>query len=111
MKKSTAYRKELKKLNALFESIPENKKELCTKLIENAAYMSATLDELQAIVNEEGAVITTVNGNGFETTTEHPAQKSYNTTLKNYTSVIKQLTELLPERGVVGSKLEKFLND
>lgn len=111
MKKNSAYKKELKKIKQLFEKIPENKKELCEKLIENAAYMSATLDELKEIVNEEGAIITTTNGNGFETTTEHPAQKSYNTTLKNYTSVIKQLAEMLPERAAVGSKLEQFLNE
>ena len=88
---------EIKKLNSIFKNISEDKKKLCKRLIENAAYMAVTLEDLQNIVREEGAVKTVINGNGFDTLQEHPAQKSYNTMINRYSSVIKQLQDLLPD--------------
>ena len=88
---------EKKKLKEIFETIPENKRKLCDELINNAAFMSVTLKELQAIINKEGAVYSSVNGNGFEVIQEHPAQKSYNTMIGQYKTVINQLVLLLPD--------------
>lgn len=102
-------KKELNKLKKLFKDLPENKNKLCEKLIQNAAFQSATLEELQAQIKADGAVITVKNGNGFDVTQEHPAQKSYNTMYKNYLSTVKQLAEFLPEQ-VTKSKLTEFLN-
>lgn len=56
--------------------------------------MAVTLQELQDRINLDGAVIDYINGNGFNTINEHPAQKSYNTLINRYTTVIKQLTDL-----------------
>lgn len=89
--------KEIKKLNSIFENISEDKKELCNNLIQNAAFMAVTLADLQKTIQEEGAIITSVNGNGFETMQEHPAQKSYNTMINRYSAVIRQLSDLLPD--------------
>ncbi len=105
---------EKRKLNKIFEKIPENKKNLCKKLIENAAFMAATLDELQKEINENGPVITTVNGNGFEVMQENPAQKSYISMIGKYNQTISQLTSLLPDQkqdGVykAGESLAKFV--
>lgn len=97
MAKDRRISKEIRKLKKIFERIPENKQELVGHLIENAAFMYVTLEDLQEKVRTEGAVITAVNGNGFETTSEHPAQKSYNTMIARYAGVIKQMTELLPD--------------
>lgn len=88
---------EKKKLSSIFVDIPENKKRLAEKLIENAAFMAVTLEDLQEVIKDEGPISTFVNGNGFETVQEHPAQKSYNTMINRYSSVIKQLHELLPD--------------
>ena len=88
---------EKKKLAEIFAEIPENKKKLCSKLIENAAFMSVTLENLQNQINEDGPVITLVNGNGFEITQEHPAQKSYISMVAKYSAIINQLTNLLPD--------------
>ncbi len=101
-------------MNKIFEKIPENKKNLCKKLIENAAFMAATLDELQKEINENGPVITTVNGNGFEVMQENPAQKSYISMIGKYNQTISQLTSLLPDQkqdGVykAGESLAKFV--
>lgn len=98
MTKVERIKKEKDKLNIIFTDIPENKKRLCAKLIENAAFMAVTLEDLQDIVNTEGAIMVAKNGNGFEITQEHPAQKSYVGMLAKYSSVINQLQNLLPDQ-------------
>ena len=97
MAKDRRISKEIRKLKKIFERIPENKQELVERLIENAAFMTVTLEDLQEKVRSEGPVVEITNGNGFRTTSEHPAQKSYNTMIARYAGVIKQLTDLLPD--------------
>lgn len=111
MTKEALIKREKKKLTALYEEIPENKRKLVAGLIENAAFMKVTLEELQQQVNEEGAIILAKNGNGFDVSQEHPAQKSYNTMINRYTATIKQLAELLPEQKQGKSKLDEFLSE
>ena len=96
--KDTRIKEEIERLNKIFENISENKKTLCSKLIQNAAFMAVTLEDLQETVMKEGAIKEFTNGNGFEIVQEHPAQKSYNTMINRYASVIRQLQELLPDK-------------
>lgn len=83
------------RLNKIFANIDQSKKGINQKLINNAAFMAVTLQRLQAQVTAEGPVTRGVNGNGFESVMEHPAQKSYNTMINRYTAAIKQLTDLV----------------
>ncbi len=112
--KEERIKKEKQRLTKIFKNIPKDKKDLCTGLISNAAYMHATLEDLQEIVNSEGAVTSGVNGNGFITTNEHPAQRCYNSTLDKYVKTMKALTDLLPdnekgEQKKAGEELAKFV--
>lgn len=109
MNKDELIKAEINRYKKMYKNIDKNKRSLVEKLYHEAAYMCATLTELKKIVNEEGAVLKAVNGNGFETTSEHPAQKSYNTTIKNYSVILKQLAELVPEEKTEG-KLEELRN-
>ena len=95
--KERKIKREISKLRKIYKNISEDKMKLCENLIKNAAFMSATLEELQDIINKDGAVIDSKNGNGFEVTQEHPAQKSYNQMVSKYSGVIRQLCELLPD--------------
>lgn len=110
--KEAAIKAEQKRLTEIFEEIPENKKKLVAKLIDNAAFMAATLEELQDNINKGGAVFTSKNGNGFEIVQEHPAQKSYNIMVGKYATIIKQLESMLPSSEVTapGAELMKFLS-
>ena len=98
----------MERYRKIYIGVSSNKKTLVEKLYTEVAYMYATLTELKEIVNKEGAVLKAVNGNGFETISEHPAQKSYNTTIKNYSVIIKQLAELVPEEKTE-SKLDELM--
>lgn len=109
MDKQKLIETEYAKISALYAGLPKNKRTLVEGLIQNAAFMFATLAELQEKINTEGAVIITTNGNGFEITQEHPAQKSYNTMIAKYSAVIGRLDEMLPAEQKE-SKLDAFLN-
>ena len=104
---------ERRRLNRIFKNIEINKKAVNQELIVNAAFMAVTLRRLQDQIKKEGAVITSVNGNGFETINEHPAQKSYNTMINRYTMAIKHLTEIISKEPPKESRddLLEFLKE
>lgn len=91
------------------EILPENKKYLAKKLFKRIEFMDKTLNELQKKIKNEGAVISTTNGNGFEVLTENPAQKSYNVMIGKYNAAIKTLLDLVPEAASGGDRLFEFL--
>lgn len=97
LKEVPDYNKELKKLNKIFKNISKDKKDLVQKLIKSAAFMTVELTKLENHISIHGVSETYQNGenqSGKKMSTEASA---YNTMIKNYTSIIKQLTELLPE--------------
>ena len=93
-------RNEMRMYKKLFAVVPAERKDVLTRLCNEASFMSATLRELQIKIEEEGAIITMINGNGFEVMQESPAQVSYNRMIKNYTSTVKQILAELPKGEV-----------
>ncbi len=110
IKKNQKIRKETNKLKKLFKELPNNKKKMAEKLIENASFMSITLDELKEDIKLYGVKETYVNGKdqfGFKESIE---SKTYNTMVKNYMNIIKQLNDMLPaEKQVdIDDEFERF---
>lgn len=108
--KNKKIRKETQKLKKLFKDLPDNKKKMAEKLIENASFMSITLDELKEDIKLYGVKETYVNGKdqfGFKESIE---SKTYNTMVKNYMNIIKQLNDMLPEDKKIdtGNEFLKF---
>lgn len=89
--------KELKKLKKIFKNISKDKKDLVQKLIESAAFMTVELTKLENYISEYGVSETYQNGKDQYGTKMSTEASAYNTMIKNYTSIIKQLTDLLPE--------------
>ena len=95
--KNKKIKKETQRLKKLFKDLPENKHRTAEKLIENASFMSIILDELKEDIKLYGVKETYANGKdqyGFKESIE---SKTYNTMVKNYMSIIKQLNDILPE--------------
>lgn len=111
LSKETRIKTEYERLSDIFAEIDANKRKTVDGLISNAAFMAVTLQDLQAQINKEGAVIKSTNGNGFETIQEHAAQKSYNTMINRYSAVIRQLTDLAPAAVKTESKLTELLKN
>ena len=99
--KQVTKKAELAKLTKLFANMPLNQKQLCEGLFDNAAYMIEKLGELQKQINEDGMTAVWNNGGGQGGLRKSPAVEIYNTMIKNYTAIIKQLNECMPpEDGV-----------
>lgn len=105
--------KEVKKIynryKKLFKPIGEDKISAYDDLLKNIAFMTFTLNTLQNEIKEKGVVEKFEQGSQ-NFLRENPALKSYNTTIKNYISAVKQLNDLLPEKEdkKVGEDLIKF---
>jgi hypothetical protein len=89
--------KEISRLKKLFKDIPKNTMNSVLALIRNAAFMTITLEDLQEEINKNGAVSEYQNGENQWGTKKSPEVEIYNTMIKNLSTVIKQLTDLIPD--------------
>ena len=89
-------RAELNRLNRYFRNVDENQRANASHLMQNAAFMVVTLQDLQEIINNEGT--TTDYSNGKDLYGERPSAclQSYIVILKNYAGIVKSLSQLLP---------------
>lgn len=87
----------IKELRTTFEKLDNDKSKLALSLLDKAEFMEETLKKLQEKVKKDG-VVTIMSQGAYVIDRENPALKSYNTTIKNYTSVIKQLNDMLPTK-------------
>ena len=87
---------EVERISNLFESMSPERKELARPLIENASFLSVTLEELREEITNNGIKEKYQNGNnqlGFKDSVE---TRTYNAMLRTYMSIIKQLSDMLP---------------
>lgn len=87
---------EIKRLTDIFKEVDSKKQRTIKGLIEESAFMKATLLELKEIIQNEGVINEMPQGE-YSIMREHPALKSYNTTIQRYTTVIEKLLGLLPK--------------
>lgn len=83
-------------LKNTFKQLDDDRSKLALSLLDKAEFLEDTLQELKIKVQLHG-VITEMCQGDYSIERENPALKAYNTTVKNYTSVIKQLNDMLPK--------------
>lgn len=84
-----------RKIKAFFKKMELNKKKMIEPPIHQLAMMQVTLERLSAEINEGDIIEDFVQG-AQKFRRETPALKAYNSTIKNYTALYKQLVDLLP---------------
>lgn len=87
---------ETKRLTEVFKKIPLQSKKAVKSLISNAAFMTVTLEDLQDEINKVGTISRYQNGANQWGTKKSPEIEVYNSLIKNHSSIIKQLSDLLP---------------
>lgn len=87
---------EIKRISGFFESMPSSKLSVIIPLIENAAFMKVTLEELAESIIEQGTVDNYQNGQNQHGQKISAQLQSYNSLLKNYLSVAKTLYQYMP---------------
>lgn len=94
--KAKKIKTELTRLKKVFKDLPEDKRRIVGGLIQEAAFMRATLEETREIIDREG-VIELFEQGSQRFLREHPATKVYASLVNRYSAVIKQLIDLLPD--------------
>lgn len=106
--KEDRIKKEINRLKKLYKDMPENTMKKVISLIENAAFMTVTLEDLQDAINKNGTISEYKNGENQYGTKKSPEVEVYNTMIKNHMGIIKQLTDLMPEKPDI-KKEDDFL--
>lgn len=105
-------RKEQNRIKKIYKNLPKEQLELNKKLIERAAYMLVSLEDMEAKINADGLVVTMPQGN-YQIERAHPLLQPYNAMVKNYNATIKQLSDLSPSAEVnrAGQALMMFATE
>lgn len=88
---------EIKRLSAIFTKLDLKTKKSVHSLIENAAFMSVTLEDLRKEINLNGVVEQYKNGENQFGVKKSAHVEVYNVMIKNHMAIMKQLSDLLPK--------------
>ena len=108
-KTSTKVKKEQKRLEELFKDLEPNKLSTCSTLIARAAFLTVTLEELEAELNEKGWTEEYQNGRNQCGIKKAAAAEVHISLTKNLNAIMKQLLELVPP-AQKESKLSEMMN-
>lgn len=97
-----ARKKHVAELEAILEKIPEDKQYIGRKLIDELIFMDETLTTLKRKIKEKGTEEEFIQGKQ-QFTRESTALTSYNKTIQRYSTLYKQLTELMQKSPEVQS--------
>ena len=109
--KEQRIRKEFLKIKKIINSLDASAVKLLSPLMQNAAFMSVTLDDLIAGINENGCVSEYKNGENQYGTKKSPEIEVYNTMIKNYKDIIRQLFDFRPDGAGDSDELGKYMID
>ena len=107
---------EKRKLAGIYTRLDKKTKRSVDSLMDEAAFMAASLYELRKIIDEKGYTEEYQNGANQKGIKKCSEVEIYNTMIKNYSSVVKQLTDLLPKdqekvKATISDGFEEFVND
>ena len=96
MTKENRISAELNRISVYFEDVDANQRAIVTPLLQNAAFMKVTLEDLQESIIMQGTTDEYQNGANQHGIKQSAQLQAYNSLIKNYANVIKTLSGLLP---------------
>ena len=106
--KEEAVKKEEKRLKRIFGRIEKNKKSTIEGLIQRAAFMRISLDEMEQDINKNGFTEKFSQGNQEPYLRQRPISDIYNKMNTSYQKIVKQLTDLLPKEELRKDDEDEF---
>jgi len=94
--KEKRIKREEARLKKIFADLPEDRRRVAEGLVKEAAFMRVTLEETRAVIDREG-VIERFEQGAQRFLREHPATKVYASLINRYSTVVKQLIDLLSD--------------
>jgi hypothetical protein len=107
-KKTTRIKKEKTRLFEIFQDLEPNKLRTCTALIERAAFITVSLEDLEEQLNETGWVEVYQNGENQSGMKKAAAADVHISLTKNLNAIVKQLLDLVPP-AQKASRLEAMM--
>lgn len=105
---------EYRRISRALKSIPEDKRNVAKKLMEEAAYMTQVIADSREEIDKNGIIEIYQNGENQSGRKKNPAVEIYDRTVNSYSKIIKQLTDLMPDSvaaQAVGATLRAFIDD
>ncbi len=106
-------KKEKLRLNRIYKNIAKENKSIIEGLIQRAAYMRITLEWMELDLDKNGYIEMFSQSEKAEPyERQRPIASLYNTMNKNYQSIIKQLSDLIPkqEAKIKDDGFDSFVN-
>ena len=94
--KEKKIKKETKRLLKVFEGLEPNKLQTVAALIDRAAYITVSLQELEVELNRDGWVEEYFNGRNQSGVKKSAAAEVHISLTKNLNAIMKQLLDLVP---------------
>lgn len=95
-KRESDIKREVDRITKNFSKIDGKKRAIIRGLIERAAFMRVSLDDLENDLNNNGFTEQFSQGDHEPYERKRPTAELYNTMNANYQKIIKQLTDLVP---------------
>ena len=105
---------EYNRISAALTSVPEDRLTAAEKLMREAAYMTEIIADARDEIDANGIIETYQNGENQFGKKKSPAVEIYDRAVNSYAKIIKQLTDLMPDRSAAqeaGAALKAFLDE
>ena len=96
MKVETRIKREKARLQEIFKDLESNKLQTCHALIDRAAFITVSLQDLEEMLNETGWVEPYQNGENQSGMKKAAAADVHISLTKNLNAIVKQLLDLVP---------------
>lgn len=97
---------ETERLLKIYKDIEPDKLGVCRQLIQNAAYIAASLQDLQKDIDKNGMIEGYDNGGNQTGRHISPAAQQYTKLVATYNQIIRQLVGLLPAGGREAARIQ-----
>lgn len=95
--KDDRIKKEILRIKKLLRELSEDKLKIADGMIRRLAFMQITLEDLEEDIKDKGIIENFSQTKDIEYDRERPTVRIYNTVIRNYSSVFKQLIDLFPD--------------
>ena len=103
--------KDIETLRKMFESVDDGRKSVAFSLLDEAEFLQKTMEKLKEEIDRDGVQVTMPQG-AYSIQRANPCIASYNTCNKNFLSIMKHLSDLLPkEEKTESDSFDSFLNE
>ena len=105
---------EYNRISAALASVPEDRLTAAEKLMREAAYMTEIIADARDEIDANGIIEIYQNGENQFGKKKSPAVEIYDRAVNSYAKIIKQLTDLMPDRSAAqeaGAALKAFLDE